>query len=71
MAEIAASQAQSPEAFAPRFEAVKAKLLAVRNARLGPMPRDEASHAGATFRMVSAYAAAFGATGERSSARKP
>jgi len=64
VAEIAASQAQSPEAFTPRFEAVKAKLLAVRNARLGPMPRDEASHAGATFRMVSAYAAAFGATGE-------
>ena len=64
MAEIAASLGQSPATFAPRFEAAKAKLLAVRNARIGTAPRDEVAHAGATFRMVSAYAAAFGATGD-------
>ena len=64
VAGIAAGQAQSVEVFTPRFVAAKAKLLAVRNARLGMMPRDESSHAGATLRMVSAYAAAFGATGD-------
>jgi uncharacterized protein YyaL (SSP411 family) len=64
LAEIAAGQAQSVEAFAPRFEAVKSQLLAVRNARLGKTQHDESSHAGATFRMVSAYAAAFGVTGD-------
>lgn len=64
VADIAAALGQSPETFAPRFEAVKAKLLAVRNARLGNGPRDESAHAGATFRMVSAYAAAFGVTGD-------
>lgn len=62
--DIAAGQAQSVEVFTPRFEAAKTKLLALRNARLGKTPRDESSHAGATFRMVSAYAAAFGATGD-------
>jgi len=68
--EIAAALGQSPEAFAPRFEAVKAKLLAVRNARLGKVPPDESSHAGATFRMVSAYAAAFGVTGDEQYRKK-
>jgi len=70
VAEIAATQGQSPEAFTPRFEAVIAKLLATRNERLGKMPRDEASHAGATFRMVSAYAAAFGVTGDEQFRKK-
>ncbi len=64
MGEIAAGQSQAVETFAPRFEAVKAKLLAVRNARLGKTRRDECSHASSTFRMVSAYAAAFGVTGD-------
>ena len=63
-AEIAATRAQSVDAFGPRFEAAKAKLLAVRNRRLGMTSHDDCSHAGATFRMVSAYAAAFGATGD-------
>lgn len=64
IAEIAAEQSQSLESFTPRFNAAKNKLLAVRNARLGTTERDESSHAGATFRMISAYAAAFGATGD-------
>jgi len=64
MAEIAADQSVSAEAFAPRFEATRKILLKARGARLGPLTRDDSSHAGATFRMVSAYAAAFGATGD-------
>ena len=64
VAEISAAQQQSAEVFTPRFEAAKTKLLAVRNERLGKTPRDESSHAAATLRMVSAYAAAFGVTGD-------
>ena len=70
IAQIAASQNQSEEAFTPRFEAAKAKLLAARNARLGKLPRDEEPHAGSTFRMVSAYAAAFGVTGDEQFRKK-
>lgn len=62
--ELAASQSQSIEVFKPRFEKVRQALLEVRNARVKPAPPDDSSHAGATFRMVSAYAAAFGATGD-------
>ncbi len=64
VAQLAAEQGQALETIAPRFEATRMKLLEVRNARLGKSVRDESSHAGATFRMVSAYAAAFGVTGE-------
>ncbi|MES2920902.1 MAG: DUF255 domain-containing protein [Verrucomicrobiota bacterium] len=64
LAQLAAEQGQSLETFAPRFEAIRKKLLNVRNARLGKLVRDDCSHAGATFRMVSAYAAAFGVTGD-------
>ncbi len=63
-ASIAAEVSQSEESFKPRFEKVRASLLAVRNARISHVTRDECSHAGATFRMVSAYAAAYGATGD-------
>lgn len=62
--EIAAEQSQSPQEFSTRFETVRKTLLKVRNARLGPSVRDDCSHAGATFRMVSVYAVAFGATGD-------
>lgn len=62
--EIAARQSMTPEQFRPRYEAAKAKLLAVREARIGRLPRDETAHAGATWRMVSAYASAFSATGD-------
>ncbi len=62
--QLAADEGQSIEVFAPRFEAVRQKLLAVRNAHLGSAAHDDSSHAGATFRMVSAYAMAFGVTGD-------
>jgi uncharacterized protein YyaL (SSP411 family) len=64
VAELAASQSQPLETFTPRFKAVKSKLLAVRTQRLGKIRRDESPHASSTFRMVSAYAAAFCATGD-------
>ncbi len=64
LAELAAGQSQSLADFTPRFEAVKARLLAARQRRFGQAKPDQASHAGATFRMVSAYASAFGVTGE-------
>ncbi len=64
-ADIAAELGVAPDEFAPRFEAARKILLKARSARLGPPTRDNSSHAGATFRMVSAYAAAFAATGEQ------
>ncbi len=64
LAQLAAEQGQTLETFGPRFEATRKKLLGIRNARLGKQVRDDCSHAGATFRMVSTYAAAFGVTGE-------
>jgi uncharacterized protein YyaL (SSP411 family) len=69
-AEIAADLSMTPEAFAARFEKVRQTLLDVRKARLKPVPRDLSSHAGSTFRMVSAYAAAFGVTGEETYRQK-
>jgi|LakMenE01Jun11ns_1017448.scaffolds.fasta_scaffold9940760_2 uncharacterized protein YyaL (SSP411 family) len=62
--EIAADLSLAPEEFRPRFEAAKAKLLAVRDARMEGQRRDDCAHAGSTFRMVSAYAAAFAASGD-------
>jgi len=62
--EIAATLGQSPETFGLRFEAARAKLLAARAARMGAFPKDECSHAAASLRMVSAYAAAYAATGD-------
>lgn len=64
MPEIAAELSLTPEEFAPRFEMTRKKLLGVRNARLGQVIRDTSSHAGATFRMISAYTAAFSETGD-------
>ncbi len=64
VAEIAATLSQPQENFAPRFESTRKILLKARDARLGPSFRDDSSHAGATFRMVSAYAAAFSVTGD-------
>ncbi len=70
MAEVAASRSQSPQEFAPRFDDARKILLKARDARLGPQVRDDESHAGATFRMISAYASAFGATGDEKYRRK-
>jgi uncharacterized protein len=64
LAQLAADHGQSLETFAPRFEATRKKLLDVRNTKLGKPAHDDCSHAGATLRMVSAYAAAFGVTGD-------
>lgn len=63
-AQIAASLSLTPESFAPRFEDTRKKLLKARNVRLGQITRDDCSYAATSFRMVSAYAAAFGATGD-------
>lgn len=64
MAELAADLGVTPERFKPRYEAAVSKLLAVRNARLGTLARDPDAHAAASFRMVTAYAAAYTATGD-------
>lgn len=64
LAALAADQSQTLAAFTPRFENARQILLKARKARLGSEVRDDCSHAGATFRMVSAYAAAFGVTGD-------
>ena len=64
VAELAAELGLPLASFAPRFDAVKAKLLEERNRRIGRITRDETAHAPSTFRMVSAYAAAFTATGD-------
>ncbi|MEI6675856.1 MAG: DUF255 domain-containing protein [Verrucomicrobiota bacterium] len=64
MAQIAAELSLTPEAFKPRFDTARKMLLKVREERLGAGVRDETAHAATTFRMVSAYAAAFGATGD-------
>lgn len=64
VAEIAAERGESVQVFAPRYQAVREKLLARRNSRLGEVVRDNNAEAGVSFRMVSAYAAAFGATGD-------
>lgn len=62
--ELAASRSEPVEVFAPRFEAAKARLLAERARRFGKTRRDEIPHAPSSFRMVSAYAAAFCASGD-------
>ncbi len=63
-AEIAAGLHVPVEDFLPRYEATRKRLLKVRNERRGEFPRDDSSHAGSTFRMVSAYVAAYGASGQ-------
>lgn len=64
LGEVAAELKLAPAEFAARFETTRKALLKVRNSRLGPQLRDDSPHAGATLRMVSAYAAAFGVTGD-------
>ncbi|MBK1881732.1 thioredoxin domain-containing protein [Luteolibacter pohnpeiensis] len=51
------------------FEKSRKVLLDLRNARVGESV-DQTPHAGAVFRMVSAYAAAFGATGDETYRKK-
>lgn len=68
--EIAAGIPEPVETFAPRYEMVRKTLLKARNTRLGPSTHDDCSHAGATFRMVSAYVAAFAVTGDEEFRKK-
>jgi uncharacterized protein YyaL (SSP411 family) len=70
VAAIAEELAVPLETFAPRFEKVRQTLLKAREARLGNPQRDDSAHAAATFRMVSAYAAAFGASDDESFRQK-
>jgi hypothetical protein len=63
--EIAAGKSLDVEKFRPRYETAKAKLLTIREARMNGAKRDDCPHAGATFRMVSAYAAMYTVTGEK------
>jgi uncharacterized protein len=70
VAEIAAGLSLPVESFRPRFEAVRDKLLAIRNERLGSPVRDVHPHPGASMRMVSAYASAFTVTGDEAFRKK-
>lgn len=62
-AEIATELSISDEQFASRLEKTRKILLDARAKKVGEVVKDETSHAGSTFRMVSAYAAAYTATG--------
>src|SRR5690606_3489328 len=64
LAETARSLGVPEEEFAKRFHQSREKLLTVRQERLKGRFIDTTPHVGANFRMVSAYAAAFCATGE-------
>ncbi len=64
VAEIAAEEGQSVEEFQLRFDRARYKMLAAREMRLPKGEKDNISHAGASFRMVSAYVAAYSATGD-------
>lgn len=68
--EIAAEESVPLEDFTVRFENARKTLLIARTARLDPSMVDDSSHAGATFRMVSAYAVAFAATGDEAYRKK-
>lgn len=62
--ELAAGLGLGLEAFVPRYEAACKLLLEARAARLGETPRDTEAHATTCFRVVSAYCAAYTATGD-------
>ena len=62
--QLAAAEGSTAEAFRSRFHAAREKLLAARWKAIGDTPHDENPHATASFRMVSAYASAFTATGD-------
>ena len=63
-ATIAAELGLTPEAFEARYDTVRKRLLDDRTTRMGVIVKDETAHAATTFRMVSAYAAAYCATGD-------
>lgn len=62
--ELAADGGLDRGAFEEKLRSIRAKLLAAREARIGKIPPDKSPNAGASFRMVSTYAAAYTATGD-------
>lgn len=64
LAEMATKYAPSPAAFATRLAAVRSKMIPAREKKTGPLRRDSSAHGPSTFRMVSAFASAFAATGD-------
>jgi uncharacterized protein YyaL (SSP411 family) len=56
----------SPEDARREFDAARQTLLSIRNQRFGNPTPDRTPQAAASFRMVSAYSAAYSATGEPS-----
>jgi uncharacterized protein YyaL (SSP411 family) len=70
LAELARERGQTPEACRQALQVCRAKLLEARNRRFGNHQRDDTPHAGASLRMVSAYAAAYAATGDDAWKRK-
>lgn len=70
MADYANDRNQTVDEFREFFNTSRSKLLDARNRRLGTGFRDTMPHACSSLRMVSAYAAAFSATGEESYRQK-
>lgn len=62
--EIAAGLGITPEEFAVRHDKARGILLGIRNERIGNVDRKFDAHLGSSLRMASAYAFAFGATGD-------
>lgn len=62
--ELAAADGLDRGALEEKLDSIRAKLMAAREARIGKTPPDESPNAGASFRMVSTYAAAYTATGD-------
>lgn len=54
----------NPSVAKPVLESARKKLLKARQERMGEIPNDPRPHAGSTFRMISAFAAAYTATGD-------
>ncbi|MBM3863341.1 MAG: DUF255 domain-containing protein [Verrucomicrobia bacterium] len=64
LAELARGRGQTLEACRQALRSCRSNLLEARDRRFGSQLRDETPHAGASLRMVSAYAAAYTATGD-------
>ncbi|BCU77493.1 DUF255 domain-containing protein [Luteolibacter sp. LG18] len=60
----AARLGMEPAAARGHFESARKKILKLRQERTGDVPEDSRPHAIASFRMVSAYAAAYAVTGD-------
>ena len=65
-ADLAAELGIPLDEFNSRYDKARRILLALRQSRIGAPPPDTSAHLTSSLRMVSAYAHAFGATGEES-----